>query len=236
MSTTPPAPESRPGRGAGHTVLIVIGALIVVIALVIMAAGGALLWAHTTQRNSDGFYTTAAERLGTPTYALVSDELDVGTDGPDWLFRKGRLGTIRIAATSRNGRPIFLGIARDSQVSGYLAGVPHAEVTDFDVDPFSVTYALRPGTTAPGSPQQQGFWTASANGTGEQTVTWPVQEGSWAVLLMNADASRGIAADVSAGAKIGLILWLAVGLLAGGAILAAGGGLMIYFGARTRRP
>ncbi len=49
---------------------------------------------------------------------------------------------------------------------------------------------------------------------------------------MNADASQGVAADLTLGAKVGFVLPLAIGLLGGGAVLLVLSGLMIFFGAR----
>src|SRR5918999_1824982 len=49
---------------------------------------------------------------------------------------------------------------------------------------------------------------------------------------MNADASPGIAADVSVGAEVNFLTWLAIGLLVAGAILLLGGAGLIYLGAR----
>ena len=58
-------------------------------------------------------------------------------------------------------------------------------------------------------------------------MTWPVERGDWSVVIMNADGSPGVSAGVSVGAKLGLMLWIGVGLVAVGAILAAVGGAAI---------
>jgi hypothetical protein len=88
-----------------------------------------------------------------------------------------------------------------------------------------------PGATTPGRPAAAGIWAASASGPGEQTATWKPTDGSWAVVVMNADGRAGVAADVSAGAEIDLLIWIAVGLLGAGVALMAGGGALIAFGA-----
>src|SRR4029450_2143147 len=124
---------------AGRILAIVSGVLAALIALGLLAGGGGLVWAdgagrgegvvlgaYGTKRDDDGFYTTRYERFGSPGYAVRSDDLDLGTDGSDWLF--GRGGTIRIRG--RSSKPLFLGIGREDDVERYLNGVEHEVVTD----------------------------------------------------------------------------------------------------------
>ena len=190
------------GRNAGRIVLIVVGACFVLLALLPLGAGGVLVGVHSTQRDANGFYASGANPLSTPTHALVSETLDVGTDGPDWLFRKGRLGTIRVTAEGTAARPIFIGIARQSQIDSYLQGVAHDEIKDFD--PRSVHGYDRPsaGRMSPARPAGQTIWAQSANGTGRQSIVWQVKNGDWAVVVMNADASRGVLDRLTVGAKL----------------------------------
>ena len=222
-----------PPRNGSRIALTVVGAVVAVLAVVVLVGGGALVAVNQTQRDTDGFYASDAKTLTTPTNALVSDNLDFGTDTPDWLFRQGRLGTVRVTATGTPGKPIFVGVARESQVDAYLRGVAHDEITDFEFRPFSVTSTRRPGTATPAAPTTESFWAATATGTGRQTATWTVREGSWGVVVMNADGRPGVETDVSLGAKAGFLLWLGIGLLAAGAVLGAAAGALIYLGSRT---
>ena len=124
-------------------------------------------------------------------------------------------------------------------MDAYLAGVEHSEVTDIhvhNVDPskISVEYRTRPGDKVPAPPGTQGFWAASASGAGTQTLYWDVTEGSWSAVVMNADASKAVDVRMTLAAKAGFVFALAIGLLAGGAALAAAGGSMIYAGGRSR--
>src|SRR6266487_2236869 len=75
-----------------------------------------------------------------------------------------------------------------------------------------------------------------ASGQGRQTVTWKVREGDWSVVLMNADGSRGVAAEVDLGAKVSFLLWVAIGVLIGGVLLLGGGVALIVLAARRGPP
>jgi hypothetical protein len=89
---------TTPQRSSGRVLPTVVGSVLGLVALVAIFVGGIALAVHATQRDGDGFYTSGSKALGTPTYALVTADLDVGKD-PEWLFDKGRLGTIRVEAT-----------------------------------------------------------------------------------------------------------------------------------------
>jgi hypothetical protein len=216
----------------GKILLLVFGSIATLVALALLAIGGVLLWAHTTQRDEDGFFTSRTVRFDTATRAVTSEEIDLGTDteGPDWV--EG-LATVRIRATSSEPeKEIFLGIATEQDVEDYLASVEHAEVVDIDDDPVSVEYRIQDGDAPPAPAAEQAFWDASTQGFGTQTIEWEIEGGSWAVVVMNSDGSPGVSVDASVGAKVGFLLWLAIGLLAGGAVLLGGGVTMIAFGAR----
>jgi hypothetical protein len=224
-------PESSPNRSAGRVIAGVAGWILAALAVTFVSLGAGLLGIHSTKRDSQGFYATGQKTLQTPTHALVADKLDA--NGPGWLFRKSRLGTIRVQATGTSAKPVFVGVAKTSQIDAYLRGVAQDELTDFEVDPFSVDYKRRPGSATPAAPGSQAFWASRASGSGRQTLTWPVEQGNWAVVIMNADGSSGVQAGVSVGAKAGFLAWVGGALLALGALFAAWAA-MIYLGLRRR--
>jgi hypothetical protein len=228
--TTPTHTTS--GSGSGRLALIVVGAVLVLVSLVPLLGGGALVGAHATQRDADGYYASDANHVATPTRAFYSDELEVGTDGPDWLFEDGRLGTLRLTASGTADNPVFVGIARRAQVNAYLRGVDRAEITDFELDPFSITSTRHAGTAVPALPAAQRIWVESATGAGKQSIAWPMQKGNWAVVIMNADGTPGVATEVAVGAKVGFILWVGIGALAVGLLILAGGIVAIVAGRR----
>src|SRR3954471_24623167 len=220
---------------AGRVTLIVLGSIGVLFGLALLAAGGFLLWADRTQRE-DGYLTTPTERFATPTYALTRTRLDVGTDGPGWLLNDSWFGKVRIRGDSSGAKMLFIAIGPEAAVAKYLGSVAHASVEDVDFDPFRVKYFPVTGGAPQGPPTEQRFWAASASGVGTQTVTWKVREGDWSVVLMNADGSRRVAADIDLGAKLTFLLWVAIGLLLGGVLVLGGSTGLIFLAVRTRRP
>src|SRR5215207_9728663 len=56
------------------------------------------------------------------------------------------------------------------------------------------------------------IWAARSGGTGTQSLVWPVKNGDWTVVVMNAYGSAGGSANLSAGATVPGLAWV-VGIL-----------------------
>ncbi|HEU4658265.1 MAG TPA: hypothetical protein VFR97_12105, partial [Capillimicrobium sp.] len=182
-------------------------------------------------RDDDGFYLSDAHRLVTRTPALTGEGLqlgDVSGDGDRVIDELAVDG--RIVVTGPRGRRLFVGIAAEPDVARYLAGVAHDRVGD--VGDGDVSYRRVPGRREASPPGRETFWVASSAGTGEQTLDWDVEGGTWSAVVMNADGSPGVAADVRVGVRIGWLLWAGLGILALGLVLGAGAGLLIWVGVR----
>jgi hypothetical protein len=132
--------------------------------------------------------------------------------------------------------PVFVGIAASSDVAAYLQGVSHAVVTDLpmDGDLGGPTYSRVPGSTKPTPPADAGIWVDQASGTGTQSITWPLKEGSWTVVVMDPSGSSGVFADVSAGVTIPGLSWVVAILfsLAGVGLVIAVALLLVAFRSR----
>ena len=219
--------------GAKRILLLVFGSLLALVGLAAAIGGGTALIAYGTGRDSDGYFTTSTQRFQTVSRALVSEEVDLGSEsdaaGPVSL---GDLANVRVRAEGAGGRAVFVGIGPRSQVTAYLDGVAYDEVTNVDYDPFKATYAAHRGLRTPAPPAQQDFWAARASGPGQQTLNWDLQGGTWSLVVMNADAAPVVAADIQLGVKIKILLPLGIGLLVGGLIVLGIGVTMIVFGAR----
>jgi hypothetical protein len=235
MPRPTPTTNAPPRRSSAAQILsLVTGSIVGLLAFGLLGAGGLALWADN-QKDHEGYLHTRTDRFSTKTYAIATDNLEVDLGAPRWIVDAGRYGHVRLVAQSRDGKPVFVGIARTSDVSSYLRGTAHATVTDVSTDPFQATYRTSAGGAAISAPAQQRFWAASATGTGTRSLRWKVRDGNWSVVVMNADGSRGVDAGVSAGADVPLLGPVGWGAVGGGLFLFAIAGGLIYLGARAPR-
>jgi len=227
-AATAPAPPGAPSGGlsAGRLVSIIVGAVASLVALGLIAGGGVLLWADQTQRDNDGFLLSPNDRVSTGTYAITMEDVDVSRDGPDWFYETV-FDTVRVRVSSPADRPLFVGIGPEVDVDAFLAGVPHEEYRGGGA---SNRLRERQGDESPAQPSGKDFWVVSDESSTTATVTWDVEEGRWAGVVMNADAERGVVADVRFGAKLRWLGGAAVGILVGGAVLLVLGVAGIWWG------
>jgi len=226
---------------AGRIVLLVFGVIVLVIALGLLTAGGVVLWVDNSLKDSGGFITTSDIRLQRDSYAIVTEpaEIDLG-DGwyawgqpnPDW----GDLLTVKIEGSNNDpSKGIFIGIANNSDLQEYLKGVEYDKIvdTEYDNNRWRLDYVNHPGTSAPATPASED-WTASVSGTGEQTLVWPIETGTYSAVVMNDDVSPGLDLTVRVGVKVPALFGLAVGLLVSGAVALLIGIIMVALAVRRR--
>ncbi len=220
-------PDRRPGP-AGYVLLLVVGTALGLLGLVVGGLAAASGWAAFQQRDGR-FLTTPTERYSVSSYALVTREITVIVDD-ELPSSRPPIGQLRLQATPADpNRPVFVGIGTRDEVAAYLNGVEHAELVQVGFNPFRPTYRTVPGSATPERPGGQTFWAASAEGVGLQSIEMNVQTGTWVAVVMNADASRGVAADLAGGARTALLGPITVGLTFAALLpLAIGVGLLLW--------
>jgi hypothetical protein len=209
---------------ATRTALIVTGTIAALFAAALLSGA---VWIHKTNIDSAGYMVTDNHRVQTVTQAFASRELDVNGDF-DWFLDRGP--ELRVAAES--SKPLFIGIARSDDIERYLSGVAYDEVTDLDLDPFAITTERHTGTSDLAAPSSQTFWAASVQGTGPQTLSWDGGYGQWAVVVMNADGSPGVDAEVNFGAHVPYLTWVEIGGFIGGGLLLVAAAGLFFLGVR----
>lgn len=209
--------------------LIVVGAVAALLGAGLLVGGIALL----ALTGGDGYLASGSESLRTPAYALVFESL------ADYSDRRGRgaVGTVRVAASPLQGRPVFLGVGSAAEVHRYLAGVAHDEVRDIRFSPFRYETVRSDGVRRPGPPADQPLWAARASGAGEQRLEFDLRDRSaYRIVVMNADASPAVDVRASFGLRVPFVRRLGTGLTVGGTLVALVGVLLLVWGIRTRLP
>ena len=214
--------------------LIIAGALAGVLAIGLIGLGGLALWGDG-QKDERGYLSTDPHHFAASTHALATENLDLDLEGAEGLVGSTDFGDIRLDIAPQSDKPVFVGIARTDDVSSYLSDVAHTTVTDLEYDPFEAGYRPQAGEESPAAPAGERIWAASTQGAGAQTLTWDVEDGDWSIVVMNADGSSGVEADISGGAKVPYLTEIGWSALGGGAILLLAATAMTVLGVRTPR-
>ncbi len=209
----------------GKLLAAVFGALVLLGGAGMTTAGAVALGVA----DGDGWVGAPEVHIGTDAAALVGADIDIdlGDAINDRTFVTFDDIPLRIDASSRNGKDVFVGIGSDADVDAYLAGGSYALV-EFWHDDLEVTNHGGAGALA--APAEQTFWAASST-TGD--LEWDVQSGQWSLVVMNADGSSGVDVSVDAAARIPFIEAFGIGLLVFGVMAIVGGAVLLYFGVRS---
>ena len=227
----------------GRIILLIFGLLFLLVSMPLLIGGGSILGVNAFLPDDDGFFTSGDHRLDRDSYAMVTESAEIDFDeewhgGWGW-YRDWDLGdfvTIKIEGENNDSsKGIFIGIAEESDWEAYLNDVEYDEITDISFDPFTVDYFNHPGNSSPLAPTSQTFWAEEAYGTGRQVLEWEPETGTYSVILMNDDGSRGVDADVAVGAKVPWLFGVGVGLVVGGVTALIIGILMVIFSLRGRK-
>ena len=235
-----PPPSSRPWH-VGRVIAIVATAVLLLFGTGLVLGGAALSFADSKMRDDHGYFMGTAEPWDSPGYAARSDVVVLHqsageADVPRWL-----LGTVRVTAAPATPNGVFIGIARTTEVDRYLRGVAQTTVNRSmgrRHDQMMPRSWFVDGGSPPVAPTDATFWAVSASGTGEQTIDWKPESGSWTLVVMNGEGTTPVAADVAIGADVPALDDVGTALLvAGFAVVAASAiGMVLALGRRPRMP
>jgi hypothetical protein len=124
-------------------------------------------------------------------------------------------------------------VARDFDVVSYLEGAQHTKVVQFEVPAKLTTQDAKGATTPLPAPAELDWWVAKASGPGSQSIAWPIADGPYDVVVMNADGKPAPDAQVTLGVELDGAFLTCLLVLLGGLLLLAGG-ILLMFGRRSR--
>ena len=227
----PETPHETRAGPAARVAGVLAGALLLLIGLGGAGAGGGLLWLEG-QRDAAGYVTTPADRFDDGGYALRFDAEDLSPAIDDWPWAQDILGDLRVDVSGADSRPLFAGIARTADVDRYLGGVPHRAYREYR--PMAAGTHMR-AVRPPDTPGNLDIWTETATGTGDLTLDWTPRPGDWSLVVMNADATRDVHADIAVGATAPALVPVAVTVLSVGVAVLVGGAVLLALSARPPR-
>jgi hypothetical protein len=223
IDVTIPAP-AQPRRSTK------IAAIATLVTALVLALTGTAALAANALRDRSGYFNWPTETFTSGGYAIAMKTVDI-SKAPRWALNAG-VDRVRVQASS--DRPIFIGIARTADLDRYLRGTEHDDVSGLTYHPFQVAYEHTSGHAPNSLPANETFWVKSTRGAGNVALDWKPRPGSWRAVVMNADDSRGVTADLKFGVRTSLLWWLGAGLLAA-TVLAAAAGAALHSRARVAR-
>jgi len=226
LSFPAPPPAPKRSHGGGRVAAIVIGALVATSGFLTAISGAVLLAIF-----GGGHAIATGDRVvSTPTSAIVADLGHVSNiRGFETITGSP---TLQLSANSVDGGAVFVGVGHTEDVQRYLDGVASDRVTELDFAPFRLDTVRHEGSATAQPPVEQSFWVASAQSTTDAALTWPIQEGDYQIVVMNADGTAGVLTTASVGASLpsSTALWIVV--IGIGSLLFVGGTALIVVGAR----
>lgn len=196
---------------------VVLGLLVAVAGLLAMVAGAAA----ALYVGRDDTVDTGPRQLTSKGAAIATNERLLEYHGP----------TLHVSATPKDPkRQLFLGVARDFDVISYLGGRQHSELTEVKVRPVRLgTQEIAGARTPLTRPAALDWWVL----TGSGSLAWPIEDGPYALVIMNADGTPAVDADVTIGLEVDGAFVTCLLVAAAGLILLAAG-LLLAFRRRDR--
>jgi hypothetical protein len=233
----------RQGSGnGGKKITFIMGGFFILTAILILVGGGTLMGVTGIFDQGGGYVGIENVNFETNTQMLIWKQLDIIFDDynspPNWLWEPniGDLVSIKIKADSNTGDNIFIGVVETSDTYAVLGEASYDQITQFRMDDFrdiipDITYRHNPGETLTVAPTDLDIWVAEVSGSGEQTLTWSPEKGTYWLVIMNEDGSVNVDVDAGVSVKMPILDYVGKGLLIGGLMPLGVGVTIVYLGA-----
>jgi len=149
---------------------------------------------------------------------------------PDLIDRHGP--TLHVTASG--AKPVFVGVGQDFDVASYLSGSQYTRIVRFELPIRLDTQWMKGQPDALTPPAGLDWWTVKAAGAGEQSIAWPIADGRYDVVVMNADGSAGVDAKITYGIEIDGLFGTCLLVFGVGVLLLVVGLLLMFVRRRTR--
>jgi hypothetical protein len=162
---------------------------------------------------------------------LTSKGLAIAS-APSLLDRHGPV--LHVKARSSDGKPVFVGVARDFDAASYLKGFAYTELVKVEY-PIALDTQDVKGAAGPlAAPGALDWWVAKATGAGTQELTWTIADGPYSVVMMSADGKTAPDVQADLGIEIPNAFLVCLLVFVIGLVLLALGIFLILFRGRRK--
>ncbi|MFH1178767.1 MAG: zinc-ribbon domain-containing protein [Candidatus Bathyarchaeota archaeon] len=238
--------KQREPWGVVHIAVLLFSVVLLITAFGLVMGGTSLRGIQEIMTDEDGYIMSNTKHFQASSYAIVAEEMDIEIDPVAWRFFERSGGFLKFKIITENNDPskeVFVGVARYEDAFNYINPMEYHEVSNldlgwqnFDTGTSQATYTLHPGSAPVAPPTVNSFWIVHGADAGPQTLTWEPESGRYYLILMNADGSAGIDADVKLGVQIPFFSGLGNILIMAGIVVGTFGVLMLYFTIRRNQP
>jgi hypothetical protein len=230
--------EASTGKGKRKKTLLFAGSVLLLILGITAILGGATVLYLNAQTDAEGYTISPVYQVRSSASAFVLWVAPLRTGTFGWLGEDNIAQTKWVIKAADGGKEVFAGWVTSADVAtyvthfGYETADPewdwyvHAYYAKIDVPSTKIVNQGNPARP----PSAEGFWIQSATTSDQASIywdpTWEQSEGMKVIMLMNADGSSGINADLQLGFKVPILTWLPYLLIPLGLVLCIGGYLV----------
>lgn len=230
--------DEKKGIKKGKIILLV-GIVILLILGISSIVSGTVIVVLNRGTDKDGYSLSDVYKVETSThaFALWVNPLRI----PfylSWMNPEDIAQTKWVVKAVNSSKEIFVGWAKAADGDNYLNGFQYETLPSWHWStwPYHASMDI-PSTAiynegAPSkSPTQEAFWIESAHSSNSSTLNWdpnwPSQAGRKILVVMNADGSNNVEADLQLGFKVPIFSWLPYLLIPLGIVMCLGGIFLI---------
>jgi hypothetical protein len=232
--------------GVVHIGVLLLSVLLLITSFGLIMGGTSLRSIQEILTDEEGFIMSKTRRLQVSSYGIVVGDMDFDIDPIAWRWFETRGGFLRFKIISKSNNPekkIFIGVARVQDAFHYIEPIKYHELVDLDLgwesyepNTSQTRFILHQGDPPGVPPTVHSFWIEHGAATDNLTLTWEPEAGNYYLVMMNADGSAIIDADVKIGVQIPFFGGLGNVLVIAGIIVGGFGVIMLYLTIRRNQP
>lgn len=237
--------KRREPWGIVHIGVVLIAVVLLITAFGLVMGGTSLRSIQYIMTDDEGYIMSKTRRIDVSSYGVVVEDMDIDIDpvALRWFERSGGFLSFKVITESNDPtKEIFVGVARVADAYSYIEPLEYHNIENMDFGwdqgtsgTGQLQFILHPGDAPVAPPTVHSWWVVHGAASGSQTIVWEPEAGNYYLVLMNADGSRGVDADVKLGVEIPFFGGLGNILVVAGLFVGGIGVLMLYFTLRRNQ-